>query len=439
MTGKLTIISWSEARSSVAERNPYLVEVIDKIDPGADYPLLQATYPFGTYILRKGRIHLPDGKFSTNTVDNHVFPSEVCALINYANVPLGMITKNSVEIFYDDKSKIFPVAYYNRDLQIGVWESIGCATPYDITAGARSLYMLPKISIIGCHKRLKTHYGIKQSAPKTLYSQWQVFREIAQSSTFSSPWDCEILFFTKKWADKIFSDDLVWQSLRNYILQRAVRHSALGRKKVGFAFMWQVLSDELKNAGLKPDPYILDTLQHLLLMATGELPGSIPYLGDNCAGPLTEIQKIYVNTYGLKDYVPTIMQPHHFALDSSRPVYYSLQTPTLLNSSPKNKVNNSNIDDIRDMFEIISLIRQTTFNDLLQVEGVNIQQLINSINLDFYHNPLYAYGENIRPTSEMPNDDPVFMTTPAKSNKTFAASASYLRGCVKISKKNGGG
>jgi len=435
----LSLLTWQEARTAIQKSDSVLAEIIDDIDPDSEYTLLKANYPFGTTILRNGLIYLPDKNNQTAPITNCGLTPSLSNAINYSHVPLGVIVKNAIEIFYDIQnniqSKIFSIASFDSGFHMGIWEHLGCGTPYTITSGARSLYMIPKISISTSHKKLKMHYGIKQPPPKNLYSQWKIFNEIYKSLEFAQPWTSELIFFTKKWADKLASNNPKWSNLKNFILRQGWNHSGYGRKKVGFAFMLQALSHTFENQGIKPDPYLTDTLQHLMLIASGELPGSTPYKGDNRAGPLDEIQKVYVDTYGLKTYVPTIMQPQHLKADLSSPVYYSLQTPTLLNSSRKMKTKNSNVDDIRDLKEMITLLQSISFENNLEIDGINIKQLINSTHFEFFHCPTCAYGSEIRPATEMPVSDADLLYSSTSDNKRFADNGSFVRGCVRISKR----
>ena len=49
---------------------------------------------------------------------------------------------------------------------------------------------------------------------------------------------------------------------------------------------------------------------------------------------------------------------------------------------------------------------------------------------------MYSYGKEIRPTTEMPKDDPEMLYMPIKKNNhEFADNGAYIRGCIRISKK----
>jgi len=44
--------------------------------------------------------------------------------------------------------------------------------------------------------------------------------------------------------------------------------------------------------------------------------------------PLDILQKVFVESYGLKKYIPTIMQPAHFYFEMINYPFYSLQNPS---------------------------------------------------------------------------------------------------------------
>jgi hypothetical protein len=84
----------------------------------------------------------------------------------------------------------------------------------------------------------------------------------------------------------------------------------------------------------KPNPYLADTVAHLMSICSGEAPGFIP-ARDNTAAPIRALQRVFVEDYRLKKYPPVIMHPHHFSLEEKTPVYYSFEIPTTMRFSPK--------------------------------------------------------------------------------------------------------
>ena len=126
---------------------------------------------------------------------------------------------------------------------------------FDITAGARSLFMIPNISDLALHKNLKRDFNIRQSPPKKLLNQWEIFKSIAQHPEINCNWHTEILFFSDKWLKKI-KEDKEWQSLFLILLQDVWNSCTYERNAVFYDFS---ISFAQANRNLKPNPYLRDT------------------------------------------------------------------------------------------------------------------------------------------------------------------------------------
>ena len=263
-----------------------------------------------------------------------------------------------------------------------------------------------------------------------------IFLKLYESPAFETKWESELLFLSKNWTEHLDDEnDLAWLRLKCYIQQKAWEHSELGRRKVLLDIVWQMTSSLLTTKGIKPDPYVVDTLRHLILISLGGISGSRPTNGDDFAGPINEIQKIYLDTYGLTDQIPTIMRPYTLNIAENKPVYYSMQTPLLLSSTPNFRNMSSNIEDMRELMNIKNYIFDRDYGNL-RIDNVRFNELINRIQLNYFHGEMYAYGKEIRPTTEMPGEDPEMLYMPLKKKKhEFADNGAYIRGCIKISKK----
>ncbi|MBU0744234.1 MAG: hypothetical protein KKE11_02550, partial [Gammaproteobacteria bacterium] len=357
-------LTWSDVRSTVANNSKGLAKIIDEISPGKEFTLFKVQYPFGVKIFNKNILHLPNNANNSIPITDNEIDSNIKNKLMYNPIPLGIITKNTVELFSDIHRKIFSLATYGSDLELGIWEHFGWTSHYDITSGARSLYMLPKISEALSHKQLKKKYGVTESPPKHLYDHWKVFSQIARSSAVPNEWFCEVIFLSKKWAEAIKKDD-AWAKLALYISQKGWQHSTYGRKKESLDMVWEIFVKSLSNKELKFDPHVVDTLKHLIYISTGSIPACAPSIGDDETGPLKNIQTIYQDSrgYGLNDYIATIMQPQYFSSNQAKPVYYSLQLPTLLESLPRTKKVTSVIDNVRELSELLDCF----FNDHIDI------------------------------------------------------------------------
>lgn len=432
-------ISWQDAREVVANTCKELADIIDDINPGKECTLFKVRYPFGMKILEDTIFYLPfRSPVISIPITDPSIPSNIRNQLNYSALPLGIIVQNNIEVFRDLKDKIYSVAFYGNGLDIGIWEYYNWTTPYSITSGARSLYMLPKISESFSHKQLKKEFGVTAPPPRHTYDHWEVFTQIANSKNFSTPWFCEVLFLTKKWFDNI-KNNKNWAMLRSYICTKGWQHSGYGRRKSILDVAWEMFARSLSSKEFRADSQVVDTLKHLVNIGSGTVPASAPYAGIEVAGPLKEIQTIYEHphSYGLK-YIATIMQPQYFSHTTSKPVYYSAQMPTLLETVPRGRKAATVMNNIRELSDLVK--RFLTDNDWnwskLKIADVSFCELLNDLKFEYFHGEMFAYGRLIRPSTEMPNHDSALIYDPyTKGQRGFANNGTFLRGCVKISKQ----
>lgn len=431
-------ITWNDGRKLLRNGCQKLLDIIDEISPSKKLTLVRVRYPYGAIIAQNDSLYLPTHGIHTVSLHNSKTPKKWHDLLGYRSIPMGMIVENSVEIFREIDDKVFSVALSgpNTGMEIGIVEVFGSTAGYTITSGARSLYMIPRISKTIAHKKLRREFGITSPAPKNLIEHWHIFKELYYSPSFKKSWDSELLFLSRPWAQYLEKEnDLAWLKLKCYIQKKAWAHSELGRRKVLLDIVWQMTASLLTTKGIKPDPYVVDTLRHLILISLGGISGSRPASNDNFAGPITEFQKIYLDVYGLTDQIPTMMRPYTLNLNENKPVYYSMQTPLLLSSTPNFRNMSSNIEDMRELIGIKNYIFDRDFGNL-KIDNIRFSELLNRIQLSYFHGSMYAYGKEIRPTTEMPDSDPDMLYMPIKtSTHKFADNGAYIRGCIKISKK----
>ena len=340
--------------------------------------------------------------------------------------------KNSIEVYREINNRIFSLACFNEGFNIGIWEFFGSTTPYNVSAGARSVYMIPKISSAMQHKKLKQHFDVTLPPPKHLSEHFGIFRQIINSSNFSKDWDCQVIYLTNRWAEAI-ENNKKWINLKTYILEKNWQHANYVRKKSVLDHAWDTFAYKLNERHLKFSSYIIDTLNHLILVATNVITASSSFTGDEKVGPFNELQKIYETCYELRDYVPTIMIPRYFSFNENIPVYYSLQEPTLLETSPRSKKIISTMDSIRELSELLNhFFAEDDINMMIYNESV--VDIMKKVRFKFFHNKMYAYGKDIRPSKEMPIDDKNLLYRFENSkNSKFADSGSFVQGCVMIS------
>lgn len=432
---------WKDVREVVTNTCKELATIIDGLSPTKEYTVFRVRYPFGTKVSDKSQLYLPTSSNASLPMTCNEIESNCKKKLTYSSLPLGILTKNSAETFYDINKKVFSLSTLSSGMEIGIGEHLGWSTPYSVIAGARSLYMLPKISEALSHKQLRKRFGITESPPKHLHDHWRVFHQIANSDSFPTNWFCEVIFLSNKWAESI-KKDAAWSKLASYINQKSWHHFCYSRKKSTLDIAWEIFVRSLSDKDLKSDPYIVDTLKHIMYISTGTLPASAPSTGDDEYGPLKDIQMIYEDTlgYGLNEYLATIMQPQYFSPTNShsQPVYYSLQLPTLLESLPRTKKITSVIDNIRELSELLHCFlnhNQEQWSKLT-IGNTALTDIINNLQIDYFHGDMFAYGNTIKSSLKMPEHDQRLKYNPSNSKKRiFASNGSFLKGCVRIAAK----
>lgn len=431
-------LTWKDARSAIVSSTKELAAIIDELSPDKNFPLFKVKYPFGSIITSGSNFYLP--------ADNHQNSLELMVKnkLSYCAIPLGIIAKNCIELFFDTNRKIFSMALHGRGLRLGVSEHLGWNNQCTITSGARSLYMLPKISETIAHKQLRKKYEVAEFPPKYLYDHWKVFTQIAKSREFNSEWFCEVIFLSEEWIEKI-KKDTAWNKFAMYIYKQGWEHSLYARKKVSLDIIWETFARSLTDKELRADPHVVDTLKHLIYIATGTVPASVPSAGLDDTGPLKALQLVYEDSkgYDLNEYVATIMHPQYFSpKKSSPPVYYSLQLSNIFESLPRAKKITSVIDNVRELSELLNRFadRKSLYDTPwlgTVIDNVPLSNFMNDIQINYFHGDMFAYGNLIKSSMKMPTYDSNLLYSPSQNTKrVFASNSTFLRGCVMISPNN---
>jgi hypothetical protein len=429
-------LTWTEVREEFYRKNPELGKIIDDLSPSKEYTLFKAKYPYGSEILKAGELNLPINRGLVSIRSNQL-NSKIHEKLAYNlnSNPVSMILKNSAEIFMVLENNTIPLYGLVKPGKVfGTWRVLNPHTSHnpafiwDMTAGARSVFMMPKISEQMRHNRLRREFDMAVETPKSLLDHWEIFRALANSERFGEAWETEILFFSKIWFDKL--DDEKWLKFKCYLLESAWSGSEFLRNQ----FIWNVAFSLIqKYRNIKPNPYIADTVKHLLGMGIGSLPGFSPSIDDSAA-PVKRLQEIYVNIYQLA-YAPVIMEPHNLSLNVSRPIYYSLAYPTTMEFSPKSRLDSSKISDVYEIKSLLAkYIAELSENDL-NLAHTPISDLAKMVQYDFFHTDNEQYP-SIKSSKLIPKEDSYFQKIPYGSDKEFPENSSFIKGCIRITKKS---
>jgi hypothetical protein len=179
----LESLSWEKIRTEVKEANIELARIIDNINPPKNLKLIKANYLFGDLIVNDGATFLRKDK---NTI---LTTSEASQLLDsdlsYSPIPLILTLKKSNEVFIDTGSRVIPLNIFNVGSLLGLFETIDFLYSYHsspkwcVSAGARSIFMLPKLGEKKGVKKLKSHCKItKDINLKNLSDHCEIFKRI---------------------------------------------------------------------------------------------------------------------------------------------------------------------------------------------------------------------------------------------------------------------
>jgi hypothetical protein len=429
--------TWDDVRKQVMSVNPEFARIIDKLSPGPEFTLYKVTYPYGSHILQKGDLYLPTKDGLVSLKDQSVSPTIKKAIgYNAYSNPVTMVLKNSAEMFIPIEGRIIPYSIVKSGDVFGLWTVldglISHCPPlflWDMTAGARSVSMLSKISDSMSHRRLVQHYQIDHSCPKSLLDHWGIFTEIANDPSFGDPWQMEMLYFSRKWFDKL--KDPEWVAFRSYLQGLAWRSSAYWRNQYTSNLMWTHIQRE---ESIKPSAYTSDIVKHLFAVGVSALPGFAPALND-FLGPFQRIQTAYHDVYRMRDYPPIIMQPEYFDSALNNTVYVSLQFMSAMDLAPKSNDRSSTIADLYAVQSLVQKYLRGVTKGGFNMKGARLYEMANTVDYRFYHSDSGQYP-NIVSSASIPKKDSAFTELMKKFHATsFPARGSFLRGCVSIASR----
>jgi hypothetical protein len=434
----LEVLNWEQASKDVAKINPEFANIINSISPDKTYKLYKCRYAYGTEIIKEGVLQLPTDKGETLPITAPQTPSSLKKDLGYNlnTNPVSIVLKNSVEIFLSHQNHTLSLyglvkpgnIFSTWKVLSGDLESHGPAFLWDMTAGARSLFMLSKISNEGGYNRLRKKFDLHAEKPKLLIDHWHTFREIAQHADFPQPWETEILFFGEKWFKHL--DDPAFIKLQQYLYKAAWRSSDYLRNQFIWNFIYSTIQ---RKKNIKTDPYIAETVKHLFSMATGASAGFAPAI-DNIAGPIDALREIYNDIYRLKEYQPVFMQPYILGQDAShRPAYYSLEYPSTMEFSSRNRDDKNKIQDLILIKSLVNKYLNELSENHLNVRSTPIGRLSQNTDFTFFH-PTEGYHA-IEDSRLLLEQDHSFQAGLTADNRSLPVNSTFLRGCIRISKK----
>lgn len=439
----ITKLAWADIRSSIEQINDKFAGIVDSISPDDSFTIYRVDYPYGAVIADTENFYLPDSHDKPQRINSFTSNQDLLNDLSYgqSTMPMGMVLSKTLEYYIDlpKINMIIPWLIYKPGSLFPYTTILGNVNYKNyapnnllaISAGARSAFMLPNIGCNTNHINIQRDLNIQKSAPKFLYEHWDIFKQIANSKVAKSDWRCSVIYFAEKWVSML-QNDTSWLSLKNYMLESGWKQFEFERNRVYFDIAFSFMQ---QKRNLKPNPYLTDTARHLHTIAMGCAPGYAPAIDDDFL-PVELLQNVYMDSYGLKKYIPTILQPQHFDITSSNqtPVYYSLQHPSTHMFSPKSRKASSTLLEMRELSHIMKIFSEELTKDNAICSDTILNTIARDVNYEYFHNEVDAHLV-IKSSAEVKNMDPRFSTKPDKpswNNATFAEDAKFLRGCVRI-------
>lgn len=429
--------TWDEVRADFQEANQEFAAIIDDIAPGKDLTLFKVRYGFADQIMVNGKFSLLETL--ANNVDSSISQADaqkVIDALSCPSVPLGLVTHNAFEVYFDATVRTIPLIILSPGYTFGLYEAIDFAcgvksSPlWDVTAGGRSLFMLPKINNSIGHQKLAKKYGISKPVPQTLTDQSGVFADIVNADNAGKEWYGEIIFLSKEWFDHINDNDLGWTKLREYLLRECWKQAGVVIEKT-FALIWQQFSSSTALRRFKPRIYVTDTIRHLVSLATGFVPGFVAATDSELLAPVDIIKSAYTDVYELKSYLPTLMMPA--ILSPEHPtIYYSLGYPTLLEGHPEISNTRNTVVNLREIKQLMDNMYSYCQKRLFGVE--KFDDFIKNVQFDYFHKILDSCNE-ISDAATLIDIDSAFQENHGDNKeREFCSTGPFLNGCIKISR-----
>jgi len=437
---------WEDIRHRVSKVAPEFSKMVDALSPDKSFPLYLAYYPYGDLKGDTVSPFLPKVEGGSYRLSDPSAPKDVINNLGYGSTssPLGMLLENTLEYYIDLNELnitipwqiLSPGAFFplGRMLQGQSDRVYSPNSILSVVAGSRSVFMLPKIGCLTNHFTLQKHCNVQSLPPKSLYDHWSIFKEITQNDE-SCDWRSCVLYFSKKWSDKI-NNDKAWQPIKRILLETAWKSYEYERNHIYYNIAYSLIQHK---RNLKPNPYLVDTACHLFTIALGAVPGYAPICDEELL-PLGVLQEAFVEYYGMKKYIPTIMGPKHFRLEdkNSLPVYYSLQSPTTLSFSPKSRQLCSTIFDMRELKHIVNVFATELSKDSNLLSDTIISEAAKKIEFNFYHNKSDKHNY-IHQSSDIILRDHRFSAKHSlkyAKGSVYASDAPFVRGCISLGLKS---
>lgn len=426
---KMSFVKWADVRDQVIAVNASLVEIIDQISPKDQPHLVEIDYLYGDTVVKHGQLQIPNKNNILVPVKDSDAPKDIINALSYQGIPLFFILTNDNEVFVNSGARCIPLNLFHQGSLLGLFETTNYLfnrpneAVWSVSAGARTICMLPKISDDLGVKRLSKYYGFSTVLKlKKITDHFEVFKAIANSNNFSQRWINKLLFFTNKWLDKKFI--VKYPAFKDYIFQQCWLQAQFSLEQVKLNLMWERFSEMTVLKNLNPGQFLTNQAKHLLNIAAGNLPSLRPTAKSQSEAPIIGLQKAITEVYGLKNNMPIIVSICRKYPGKNQPLYYSLSYPTIFEGSPFKKGFSTIKENLRNLKILMEVFQQCRVNQLEK-------SLLNNKKFEYFHVEEDPHKELLLSSSIIDNED--FCIYKKLFPKLEFPYASYFwNGCIRI-------
>lgn len=365
------LVKFKDFDQHLLEQAPQLFNVLSKLEKINAIDFYKVRLPFGLNFIHKGRIN------------TEIFKGRVPGSLSYSTIPLSLVLKGACEVFVEMIDRVVPLNIIRPNELFGVFEvlsylcGIQAKPSWSVSSGARSCFLLPKISNSIKHSALKKKFNMVSGAPISLSEHHSIFSEICKNSE----WATELIIFPK---DLLTSNTPTALFFQKYLFEIGWKNSEHLRSSVNLDFLWNSFAEIIKKRNLKPNIYVMDSLKHLVMLGLGLLPG-FRAVKNNALMDFELIKAAYKESYGLAS--PIIFEPA-FCKKTKKEnyVYYSLGYPTIYHGAPVMSHAPTNIADLRDLKILANML-----SDFCSVHQE--MKHLSELFFEFFHTDRDQFGE----------------------------------------------
>lgn len=428
-------VYWREIAAKVKTVAPMLFQIVEKISPGFEHPLYLCAYEYGDIIGDRQHVFVKDKHGHSCPLGSDELDTDTAGDLIYGihSSPLMLFLEKNVEWTVQDKKnqRYIPTYLEKPGFITGITNisqtntsrrSLGAAL-MTCTAGSSSSFMLPNIGNQKGHAELQHRLDILSLTPKQHYEHGGVFRELAKA--MNSSWRTSVLYFSQSWVDSI-KNDKSWIELQQYLLSQLLLNNSDEKDRLFYDYAFS--RAQLFN-NIVESQYLSDTAKHIIGITAGGKLGFSPVVTEESV-PLKEIQEAYSAIYQLK-YHPLVIEPTQLDLtdEEQKPVYYSLQMPTLHSFCKPNRYEPTMLKQTETLKRIMDKYCREFTSEDEYYKDTYLFEACQQVKLDYFHHQ----GDRsaaVKSSAQLIEEDSRFTKGAIME---LPIDATFFRGCVKLS------